>query len=235
MLRLLGIVISIGLADSLNPSTIAPALYLATGERARGRVAEFTVAVFAVYFIGGAAIALGARQLIQPLLPHPRHHIADIVELAVGVAMISGAALLWRHRDRLAHRDPPDFDPHGRSGWVLGASITALELPTAFPYFAAIAAIVGSDLGPLRGLGLLFIFNLCFVLPLLGIVATLTFGGDQADRWINNGRNFLQEHWPAVLAGLGLLAGLFVTLLGVTGLAASHSRFLRHLHHTLHG
>ena len=42
MLRLIGIVISIGLADSLNPTTIAPALYLATGENARNRVAEFT-------------------------------------------------------------------------------------------------------------------------------------------------------------------------------------------------
>ncbi|HYB25979.1 MAG TPA: GAP family protein [Solirubrobacteraceae bacterium] len=235
MLRLLGIVISIGLADSLNPSTIAPALYLATGERARDRVAEFTLAVFAVYFIGGAAIALGARQLIQPLLPHPRHHVAYIVELAVGVAMISAAALLWRHRDRLSDRDPPDFDPHGRSSWVLGASITAVELPTAFPYFAAIAAIVGSGLGPIRDLGLLFIFNVCFVLPLLGIVATLTFGGDQADRMICTGRNFLQRHWPSVLAGMALVAGVFVALLGATGIAASHSRFLRHLHRTLHG
>ena len=59
MLRLIGIVVSIGLADSINPTTIGPALYLATGERARGRVAEFTFAVFAVYFLGGAAIAVG--------------------------------------------------------------------------------------------------------------------------------------------------------------------------------
>ncbi|HUA46554.1 MAG TPA: GAP family protein [Solirubrobacteraceae bacterium] len=235
MLRLLGIVISIGLADSLNPSTIAPALYLATGERARDRVAEFTAAVFAVYFVGGAAIALGARQLIKPLLPHPRHHVTDIVLLAVGVAMIAAAAMLWRHRDRLSHRDPPDFDPHGRSSWWIGASITAVELPTAFPYFAVIAAIVGSGLGPIRDLGLLFIFNFCFVLPLLGIIATLTFGGDQADRMIWTGRNFLQRHWPAVLAGMALVAGVFVALLGATGIAASHSRFLRHLHRTLHG
>jgi cytochrome c biogenesis protein CcdA len=235
MVRLLGIVISIGLADSLNPSTIAPALYLATGDRARGRVAEFTFAVFAVYFVGGAAIALGARQLIRPLLPHPRHHIADIVELGVGVAMIAAAAILWRYRRALSKRDPPDFDPHGRSSWVLGASITAVELPTAFPYFAAIAAVVGSGLGPVRDLFLLFVFNVCFVLPLVGILATLTFGGDHADRWLNVGRSFLQRHWPAVLAGLALVAGLFVTLLGVTGLAANHSRFLRHLHRTLHG
>jgi Sap, sulfolipid-1-addressing protein len=220
MLRLIGIVISIGLADSLNPSTIAPALYLATGERARDRVAEFTFAVFAVYLVGGTAIAFGARQLIRPLLPHPRHHIADIVELAVGVAMIAASALLWRYRDRLSDRDPPDFDPHGRSSWLLGASITA---------------IVGSGLGPVRGLVLLVVFNLCFVLPLLGIVAILTFGGDQADRMLNAGRSFLQQHWPAVLAGLALAAGLFVALLGATGIAATHSSFIRHLHHTLHG
>jgi cytochrome c biogenesis protein CcdA len=235
MLRLIGIVISIGLADSLNPSTIAPALYMATGERARDRVAEFTLAVFAVYLVGGAAIALGAGQLIRPLLPHPRHHIADVIELAVGVAMIAASALLWRYRRRLADRDPPDFDPHGRSSWVLGASITAVELPTAFPYFAAIAAIVGSGLGPARDLILLVIFNACFVSPLVAIVGVLTFGGDQADRLINAGRDFLQENWPVVLAGLALVAGLFVALLGLTGIAANHSRFFRRLHHTLHG
>ena len=37
MLRLIGLVISIGLADSLNPTTIAPALYLATGQGRRAR------------------------------------------------------------------------------------------------------------------------------------------------------------------------------------------------------
>jgi cytochrome c biogenesis protein CcdA len=233
MLRLVGIMVSIGLADSLNPSTIAPALYLATGERARDRVAEFTMAVFAVYFLGGAAIAVGAGQLLRSLLPHPRHHIGGGIEVAVGVAMVGAAALLWRHRERLSDRDPPDFDPHGRSSWILGATITAVELPTAFPYFAAIAAIVSADVGPARAVFLLLLFNVCFVLPLLGIVATLTFGGDHADRLIAIGRGFLQRHWPTVLAGLALVAGLFVILLGVSGLAASRARFLRHLHRAL--
>lgn len=235
MLRLVGIVVAIGLADSLNPTTIAPALYLATGERARNRVAEFSIGVFAVYFLGGAAIALGIRQILRPLLPHPRHHIPDLIEVAVGLAMIVAAAMLWYHRNRLSERDPPDFDPYGRSGWILGASITAFELPTAFPYFAAIAAIASSGLGPLGDLTLLLLFNLCFILPLLGIVATLTFGDRRADRVIAGARNFLECHWPIVLAGLALAAGLFVVLLGVTGLASSHSRFIRHLHHVLHG
>ncbi|MBV8999157.1 MAG: GAP family protein [Solirubrobacterales bacterium] len=235
MLRLIGIVVSIGLADSLNPSTIGPALYMATGERARGRVAEFTFAVFAVYFIGGAAIAVGAGELIRDLIPHPRHQIGNIVEVAVGVALIAGAAFLWRHRHRLSDREPPRFDPHGRSSWVLGASITAVELPTAFPYFAAIATIVGAGIGPVRAVTLLLLFNVCFVLPLLLIVGTLTFAPDQAERVLSVARGFLQRHWPAVLAGLALAAGLFVVLLGVTGIGATHSRFLRRLHRTLHG
>ncbi len=235
MLRLIGIVMSIGLADSLNPTTIAPALYLATGERARDRVAEFTASVFAVYFLGGAAIGVGAGQLIRPLLPHPRHHIASIVEIAVGAAMIAGAALLWRYRARLSMRDVPDFDPEGKSSWFLGASITAVELPTAFPYFAAIAAIVGSGLGPVRDLVLLLLFNVCFILPLLGIVGVLTFAGDRADQMLSTARNFLQNHWPAVLAGLALFAGVFVALLGITGLAASHNALLRRIHRTLRG
>ena len=58
MFRLVGLVVSIGLADSLNPSTIAPALYFASGERARARVFEFTAAVFLVFLAGGTVIAL---------------------------------------------------------------------------------------------------------------------------------------------------------------------------------
>ena len=71
MLRLIGVVVSIGLADSLNPTTIAPALFLATGEHARKAVFEFTVGVFLVYFLGGVAIALGPGQLLLSLVPKP--------------------------------------------------------------------------------------------------------------------------------------------------------------------
>jgi cytochrome c biogenesis protein CcdA len=232
MLRLVGLAVSIGLADSLNPSTIAPALYLASGERARGRVVEFTIAVFAVYFLGGLAIALGPGQLIRSLLPHPHRQVAHIIEVAVGVALIAGAAVLWRHREQLSRRKLPRVDPHGRSSWVLGATITVVELPTAFPYFAVIAAIVGSGLGPPRQVVLLVLFNVCFVLPLIGIIGTLTFAGARAGRVLGNCRRFLQRRWPMVLSTVMLLAGVFVVLLGATGLAATRrghfGRFIRH-------
>ena len=236
MLRVLGVVVSIGLADSMNPSTIAPALYLAAGKAPVRNLIEFTVAVFAVCLLGGALIVLGPGEALLSLVPHPNATTRYILETVAGVAMLAAAVYLWRGRERLGERSraapPPKMN---RSSALLGATIAVVELPTAFPYFAAIAAIVGADLGPVRSVTLLFLFNVCFVLPLLAIVGTLTFAPDRAERVLAVGRVFLQRHWPTVLAVLALAAGVFVVLLGVTGLEASHSRFLRGLHHTLHG
>ncbi len=238
MLRLIGLVVSIGLADSLNPSTIAPALYLATGEHPRRHVTEFTIGVFLVYLLGGAAILLGPGQLLLSLVPKPDAEDRHVLEILAGVAMLIAAAWLWRNRNRLAERRLPAIEAKGKSGAILGATITAVELPTAFPYFAAIAAIVGSGLAPAPQLFLLLLFNICFVMPLLGILATLWLAGDHAGKLLASGRDFLQRHWPTLLAGLALVAGLFVVSLGVTAFGGrSHSRLgrlLRRLHHLLH-
>jgi cytochrome c biogenesis protein CcdA len=238
MIRLIGVVISIGLADSLNPTTIAPALYLSTGEHPRERVFQFTAGVFLVYLAGGAIIALGPGQLLLSLVPHPGRHLRYLLELLAGVAMLTGAAFLWGYRSRLSQRDVPYVNPRAKSSAILGATITAVELPTAFPYFAAIAAIVGSGLDPVRQIMLLVLFNVCFILPLLAIMATLTFAGDGAERMLTTFRDQLQAHWPAVLASMALLAGALVTLLGATGLASvSHShlgRIARRLRGILH-
>jgi cytochrome c biogenesis protein CcdA len=238
MLRLIGLVVSIGLADSLNPSTIAPALYLATGRQARGELVRFTTAVFAVYLAGGAIIALGPGQLLLSLIPSPDRHVRFILELLAGVAMLTAAAFLWSYRDHLSQREMRAATAGTRSSAILGATITAVELPTAFPYFAVIAAIVGSGLDPARQLVLLVLFNLCFVLPLLGMIGTLAFAGDNSQRLLIAGRRRLEARWPEVLAVLALLAGVFVTLLGLTGLAGlSHSHvggLARRLRRLLH-
>jgi cytochrome c biogenesis protein CcdA len=239
MLRLIGIVISIGIADSLNPTTVAPALYLAGSEHARVRVLEFTAAVFAVYFLGGLAIALGPGQLILALIPHPGRHLSYVLEIVAGVAMLTAAAFLWGYRDRLQEREvSSQLRFERRSSALLGATITAVELPTAFPYFAAIAAIVGSGYDVVRQTILLVLFNVCFILPLLAIIAVLTFAGPNAGRMLAAGRSWLEAHWPAVLAVLALAAGLFVTFLGVTGLGSLHHNdfgtFSRRVRRLLH-
>jgi cytochrome c biogenesis protein CcdA len=221
MVRLIGLVLSIGLADSMNPSTIAPGLYLATGERARAGLVQFTLGVLAVNLLGGAAIALGPGQALLALVPKPGATARYVAETVAGVVMLLAAVVLWRRRERLSQRQLPSPRSEGRSAVLLGVTISAVELPTAFPYFAAIAAIVGSGLDPLRQLILLGLYNVAFVLPLILMIGTLVIAPDRAASILETTRAFLQRHWPALLAGLALIAGLFVTALGVTGLASS--------------
>jgi cytochrome c biogenesis protein CcdA len=238
MLRLIGLAVSIGLADALNPSTIAPALYLASGEHARRNVIEFTVAVFGVFMLGGALILIGPGQALLAIVPRPSPRVRQIAEVVAGAAILVAAVVLWRRRARLARRPLPEPREQSRSSALLGATISVVEFPTAFPYFAVIAAIVGSGYGLVRQITLLAIYNGCFVLPLLLIIATLTLAPDRSEEILGRARRFLQRYWPQLLAGIALIAGTFVILLGITGLASgTHGtvgNFSRQFQHLVH-
>ena len=101
MLRLIGLVVSIGLADSLNPTTIVPAIYLATGEHPRRRVIEFILGVLAVYLLGGALIALGPGELLIDLLHKPGHTARHVLEAVIGLVLVIGGWALCRFHRRL--------------------------------------------------------------------------------------------------------------------------------------
>ncbi|HYB30345.1 MAG TPA: GAP family protein [Solirubrobacteraceae bacterium] len=219
MLRLIGVVLSIALADSLNPSTIAPGLYIAIGKQPLGSLMQFTLAVLVINFVGGAAIALGPGEAVLALVPKPDATARYIGETVAGVLMLVGAAVLWHRRKRLAARQLPEPRSEGRSAFLLGVTISAVELPTAFPYFAAIAAIVDSGFGPVRQLILVGLYNLAFVFPLILMIGTLVIAPHRAASILERARNALQRRWPLLLAGLALIAGVFVTTLGITGLA----------------
>ena len=221
MLRLLGLVVSIGLADSLNPSTIGPAMYFSAGPHPRRRVLQFTAGVFVVFSLGGAVLTIGPGQALLRLVPHPGPTATYVAETVVGVAMLIASAVLWRKR-RLPGRhkstESSESRPRARSPFVLGVTIAAVELLTAFPYFAAIGAIIAAGLNVFDELILLAVYDLCFVLPLLAIVAILTVAGDRAQEVLARARKYLDAHWRVLLAGAFLIAGTFITVLGVTGL-----------------
>ncbi len=237
MLRLLGLVLSIGFADSLNPSTIGPALYLASGHSPRRSVLEFTAGTFGVFTLGGLLLTLGPGRAILALVPHPHATARYILETAAGVAMLVASAVLWVRRRRLGRRPgEPEREPSQRSPLLMGAGIAIVELPTAFPYFAAIAAIVGSGLGLPRQIVLVALYNLAFIAPLLGITVALTVAGEGAVELLTRVRRWMSQRWPVIAAIVALAVGVFVITLGVTGLTGrTHgrvgviSRRLRHL------
>ncbi|MGH2925335.1 MAG: GAP family protein [Solirubrobacterales bacterium] len=219
MTRLTLIVLSIGLADSLNPTTAGPALYLATTRHARRQVAEFAIGIFAVNLIGGALIALGPGQLLLALVPHPSPVAKHLTEVAVGAAFVIAAAILWTRRRQMAARALPGTGGRTGASAVLGAGIALVELPTAFPYFAAIAAIVASGAAVGEQVALLVLFNLAFIAPVLGILFVLIALGPRADPVLRRASDWLQREWPTVLSVLGMAIGAAILAVGAVGLA----------------
>ena len=219
MLRRIGVAISVGLADSLNPSTVGPALYIATGRRRVWRVTQFTTGVFIVSFVGGVVLTIGPGRLLLGLVPHPRGTVRHVIELVAGVALLVIAAAIFVGRRSLARRELPGRSGGGRSSFVTGASIAAIELPTAAPYFAVIAGIVASSASIPQEIGLLLLYNVAFVVPLLAIIAVMLLAGRRADPWLREGGAWLQRRWPVVLASLLLFVGSVLAILGGSGLA----------------
>lgn len=123
----MSLVVAIALGDSLNPSTIAPALFLASGERSRHGVLEFTISVFLVHLVGGALLALGPAQLLLSLLNELGHTTKQILETAAGVAMVIASCLVWHHRGRLAQKDLPDPNPQRKSSLLLDDPLVRLH------------------------------------------------------------------------------------------------------------
>jgi cytochrome c biogenesis protein CcdA len=219
MLRLPGVAITVGLADSLNPSTVGPALYLATTRSRVARVALFTLGVFAVDFAAGIALTIGPGRLLVGLIPHPQRTARHVIELVAGAILLLAAAALWLGRHRLARGELPLRGGSGHSALVAGAAIAGVELPTAVPYFAVIAAIAASPATAIQQVALIAFYCVAFVAPLLAIALTLIAAGERADTLLDPAGAWLQRKWPVVLATLLLLVGGALTVLGGTGLA----------------
>ncbi len=220
MLELLLVVGSLGLADSLNPSTIVPGFFLATQPHARIHLIGFTLGVFGVSMLGGLILVIGPGQLLLDLVPKPGHGTRAILELVGGVVALVGAALLWRIRRRGFGSEPdPAKKGSGRSSLLLGAGIMALELPTAIPYFAAIALIIGSGRSLAAQLTVLGVYNVLFVLPLLVVLAAHLIAPQRTERALQPVGMWLRRHALLLLAIFVAVVGVVLIGLGIRGLA----------------
>jgi cytochrome c biogenesis protein CcdA len=220
VLGLLLVVASIAVFDSLNPSTIGPALYLATTRRRPRTVGAFALGVFVVSFAGGLLLALGPGQLLLSLVPRPNPTTKHWIELAAGAIVLVFAGASWATRRRISDRlARAPAASKGGSAAALGGAIMAVELPTAFPYFGAIAAIVGSDAAVPAQVGLLLVFNAVFVSPLLALMVLSTFAGERPGSLLDVAQEHLRRHGPILLAILALGVGLALVTVGVIGLA----------------
>ena len=216
MTSLLLLVVSVAALDALNPSTVAPAFVLATGRRPLRALTAFVGAVFAVSTIGGLVLTLGPVGLVLRSLARPSAHARHVGELVVGAVFLAVAAVLWRFRGGLARRAERVTSSH-RSAGVAGATIMAVELPTAVPYFGAMVAIVNSRRSWTIDVLLILLYNVVFVLPLL-VLMLARFASRGRTAWLDRLQASIYRFGPTVVPiGFGVVGAVLVAV-GATGL-----------------
>lgn len=210
----MALVLSIAALDSLNPSTVGPALVIAAAApRPAPRVAAFAAGVFVVYTAGGIVLLVGPGQALLAYVAKPSARAEHIAALACGAALVCVAAALWvrRNRPRKGHARVA-LVSRRRSALALGGGIMAVELPTAVPYFAALVAITASRRDLAVRLLLVAMFNVVFVLPLVVIVLLALLAGARAEERMLALRLSVERHAPTGVpvivgaAGVVLLA-----------------------------
>jgi cytochrome c biogenesis protein CcdA len=222
MLKLSVAVVAIALPDCINPSLIGGELFVATGRRPRRRTAAFTFGAWAVTFTFGLALVLGLGDLILALVPKPSAPVKYGLVAGAGLVLVISGVVLWvRRRDLVSgkaghHRS----EPHEPAA-LIGAGIAGLELFTAFPYFAAIALIVGSGVSNAGKLWLLLLYCVVYTLPLIAVVVTIALAGERAERLLGRIGDWMFAHWPAVVAPLTAAFGFGVLAFGIVQLASS--------------
>jgi len=222
MLKLAVAVVAIALADCINPSLIGGELFVATGERPRQKTIAFTMAAWIVTFAFGLALVLGLGDLILALVPKPGRTVKYGLIAAAGVVLVVGGAVVWIRRKSLVSTGASNdrHDSH-RPAALMGAGIAGLELLTAFPYFAAIAMIVGSGVSNGGRLLLLILYCVVYTLPLIAIAVLIAIMGERAERLLGPAGNWLSAHWPAVVAPLTAAFGIGVLVFGIIQLSST--------------
>ncbi len=213
--------LALALVDSINPSAIAVTLYLLGQGRTAARVVTYIAAIFGTYLALGATMMLGLDAVLPSVRPWAEGRLGFIVQSLIGLAM-----LVYAVRAPAASSPAPRTEPHAATFAaiaLLGVTVTALELPTAVPYFGAIALLTAAKLSTAQWLPLLVVYNAIFVLPPVLLLVGHVVAGRHLEKRYADLRERLQAGahqtmlWIVGLVGGGLL---------VTGVIEYVARFV---------
>lgn len=229
-------VFAAGLADGLNPCAIASLVFLMgllASSRVKGRVlvlagALFCLSSFATYFLLG----LGLLASLKALLAMTGLKIWLNRGMAAGLLILAFLSFRDAWRFRRAHEAGdlslklPDFlrerikrlakseirtQPVAWAAIVLGCAVTLIEsVCTGQVYVPTLAWVAREAPERTRALGLLALYNLGFVIPLVGAFGAVLAGKSVFDLLGWQQKNVVRAKLVLGLVFLALAAGLVV-------------------------
>jgi cytochrome c biogenesis protein CcdA len=173
MLYLLAFLFGMGLIDSLNPFSIAVHIFLLGVLKNTNRIAFYVLGILGVYLVGGILIFTGLNSVLESLVGQ----FAAIPEVVLyGLEFILGVILVVYGLIEFRKKQKPrelrlEKDVSNWTLLLLGGGGTLSDLPTALPYLGFIARMSEMNVGVWLGSGLLLLYNVIYILPLVIIWA----------------------------------------------------------------
>jgi cytochrome c biogenesis protein CcdA len=198
--------------DSINPSAIVVTLYLLSRSEASVQVGVYITTIFLTYFSVGLMAILGIDTFLPSVGTLLNSPVGFVVQGLVGLALLVYSLMASADPASATPVTPPSARTYAALV-ALGVTVTAMELPTALPYFAAIAVITSADLPIRHWVPLLGVYNAIFVMPPVALlVGHLLFGQQLRERYARLSARLQQGAQETALWVAGLVGGgLFVT------------------------
>ena len=162
--------LALALLDSLNPITIAGAVFLLLTPRPVPRTVSFVAGASLAYLAGGVLLYIGLGAVFMEVLEYLSGPWVHALLVVLGGVLVGVG--VWMERS-------PPREEVGRgfknlrpgATFLIGASVTASDLPTAFPLLVAVERVTQAGLGTAGALAALALYVAVYALPLLLMVA----------------------------------------------------------------
>ncbi|KRD30121.1 hypothetical protein ASE35_18565 [Lysobacter sp. Root916] len=202
-------VLGLAVVDSVNPSALAVALWWMARPGAGPRLLAYIAGIAVTYTALGIALMLGLGTTVERYGTVFDHPLVLALQLVLGLGMLAYGIFAPKQG-----KHPPE-QPQPRVGGLigmvlLGMTVTAIEMVTALPYFAAIALMTSASLAYWQWLPLLLVYNAVFVAPPLLLLALYLFAGRRLQSRFERWRLSLQRGaretllWIVAIAGAAL-------------------------------
>jgi cytochrome c biogenesis protein CcdA len=224
----LGAVVATAAVDSINPCAIGVALLLVATLIKQDRKRDilkigiiYVTAVYVTYFVAGLGI-------IHFLTSLPTQ-IANYITILVAMVVIAGGLIeikdfFWYGKgsslmipEQYAEKIADKMENVGTlSAIILGMFVAAVELPcTGGPYLAILTVIAQQGVN-LTAYGMMAVYNLIFVMPLIAIMVLSYLGAyevQEMKEW-----KHMNKHKMRLAAGILMVALGWVLLILATGI-----------------
>lgn len=160
---------SLGFFDSLNPATILAMILIVSTENHQRNSLVFIFGTFSIYFSAGVALLFGWENLLNRIFPIMSNFWFGTGLVCIGTVLFGYGLKMLNQKSKVENRQTNKLSSGFLGVTLFTVSSTFMDLPTAFPYFAATDIIAKmKSTFTLKIFNLIF-YNVVYVAPLVCI------------------------------------------------------------------